>query len=40
MLGFGKNVGTGHLNYFGHRVYSDILQNIIFENTLIFNEKN
>ena len=28
-MGFGKNLGNGHLNYFGHSIYSEIFTEII-----------
>jgi hypothetical protein len=32
MLGFGKNIGEGHLNYFGHTIYSKIFMEEILKN--------
>jgi hypothetical protein len=38
LFGFNKDLGEGHLNYFGHEVYSQILERFI-EKSLNLNEK-
>jgi hypothetical protein len=37
MYGFGRNIGNGHLNYYGHKIYSEIFFEIIENNYLLKN---